>query len=186
MNLQDIAQKTGFTKSYLSQIENLKREPPISTLSKIAYVLNVDVTFLISGEKRPAEVPNITVVRKGEGRANYGPFGEEGFLYESLSYKKIDRLMDAYIITIGSDFPPQAFSHEGQEIVYVLEGTQEFVYDGETFFFHEGDSFFFDSNKPHYSRTVGKAPGRILMVFSVQKASAPGEVLSLNTKQREN
>ncbi|MEW5908983.1 MAG: XRE family transcriptional regulator [Thermodesulfobacteriota bacterium] len=186
MNLKDLAQKTGFTKSYLSQIETMKREPPISTLSKIAYVLSVDVTFLISGERRTEKSPGITVVRKGEGRANYGPFGERGFLYESLSYKKSDRLMDAYIITIGNDFPPKAFSHEGQEIVYVLEGTQEFLYDGETYFFHEGDSFFFDSNKPHYSRTVGEGPGKILMVFSVMKANAPGEMLSLKKIEREN
>ena len=49
LSLNDIAVKTGFTKSYISQIENLKREPPISTLSKIAYVLDVDLTFLING-----------------------------------------------------------------------------------------------------------------------------------------
>ncbi|OGP60743.1 MAG: hypothetical protein A2V65_08040 [Deltaproteobacteria bacterium RBG_13_49_15] len=185
MNLKDLSQKTGFTKSYLSQIENMKREPPISTLSKIAFVLNVDVAFLISGETQNTEAPKITVVRKGEGRANYGPFGEKGFLYESLGYKKFDRLMDAYIITIGPEFPPKAFFHEGQEFVYVLEGAQEFIYDGQTYFFEEGDCFFFDSDKPHYSRTVGKKQGKILMVFAVQKASAPGELLSLNKIEME-
>lgn len=185
MNLKDLAEKTGFTKSYISQIENSKREPPISTLSKIAYVLNVDVTFLISGEMQDTVPPGITVVRRGEGRGTYGPFGKKGFLYESLSYKKLDRLMDAYMITIGSEFPPKAFSHEGQEFVYVLEGTQEFIYDGKSYFFEEGDSFYFDSNKPHYSRTVGEKPGKILMVFAVQKASVPGELLSLSNEETE-
>lgn len=185
MSQKDLAQKTGFTKSYLSQIENSKREPPISTLSKIAYVLNVDMTFLISGETRNTSAPSITVVRKGEGRANYGPFGVKGFLYESLLYKKLDRLMDAYIITIGPEFPPKAFSHEGQEFVYVLDGTQEFIYDGKSYFFEEGDCFFFDSNKPHYSRTVGKKKGKVLMIFAVQKASAPGGLLSLNKTETE-
>jgi len=50
MTLDEMANKTGFAKSYLSQIETLKREPPISTLTKIAFVLGVDVLFLISGE----------------------------------------------------------------------------------------------------------------------------------------
>lgn len=50
LTLDELARRTGFAKSYLSQIENLKREPPISTLTKIAFVLGVDIFFLISGE----------------------------------------------------------------------------------------------------------------------------------------
>lgn len=186
LSLNDIAVKTGFTKSYISQIENLKREPPISTLSKIAYVLDVDLTFLINGGLEDLEMPNLTIVRKGERRAYYGPYEEKGYLYESLSYKKPDRLMDGYIITIGSDFPPEPFMHEGQELVYVLEGTQELIYDGNTYILEEGDCFFFDSNKPHYSRTLGDNPGKILMVFAVQKASAPGALLAVNKNREGN
>ena len=78
LSLKDVAKKTGFTKSYLSQIENMKREPPVSTLSKIAYVLEVDLTFLINGGMQNLEVPNLTIVRKGEGKAYYGPHGEKG------------------------------------------------------------------------------------------------------------
>ena len=182
LSLQDVAKETGFTKSYLSQIENMKREPPISTLSKIAYVLDVDVAFLINGGMQNLEVPNITIVRKGEGSAYYGPYGEKGYLYRPISHKKLDRLMDGYIITIGSEFPPEPFLHEGQELVYVLEGSQELIYDGKTYVLEQGDCFFFDSNKPHYSRTLGDKPGKILMVFAVQKASAPGALLALNRK----
>jgi transcriptional regulator with XRE-family HTH domain len=182
LSLKDVAKKTGFTKSYLSQIENMKREPPVSTLSKIAYVLEVDLTFLINGGMQNLEVPNLTIVRKGEGKAYYGPHGEKGYLYESVSYKKPDRLMDGYIITIGPEFPPEPFLHEGQELVYVLEGTQEFIYEGKTYLLEQGDCFFFDSNRPHYSRTLGDKPGKILMVFAVQKASAPGVLLSVNKK----
>lgn len=184
LSLNDVAMKTGFTKSYLSQIENLKREPPISTLSKIAYVLDIDLTFLINGGIENLEITNLTIVRKGEGEAYYGPYKDRGYLYRSLSYKKPDRLMDGYIITIGSEFPPEPFLHEGQELVYVLEGTQELIYDGNTYIFEEGDCFFFDSNKPHYSRTLGDKPGKILMVFAVQKASAPGALLAVNRNRK--
>jgi len=180
LKLQDLAQKTGFTKSYLSQIENSKREPPISTLAKIAYVLEADVTYLISGEMRPPETTSLTFVRKGEGRAHYGPFGEKGFHYESVAHNKPDRLMDAYLITVGPEFPPKAFSHQGQEFVYVIEGVQEFFYDGKTYYFNPGDSFFFNSDKPHYSRTVGQRTGKVLMVFAMRKADQRGDLLPLN------
>ena len=180
LSLNDVAMKTGFTKSYLSQIENLKREPPISTLSKIAYVLDTDLTFLINGGIPNLEMTNLTIVKKGEGKAYYGPYKDRGYMYRSLSYKKPDRLMDGYTITIGSEFPPEPFLHEGQELVYVLEGTQELIYDGKTYVVEEGDCVFFDSNKPHYSRTLGDKPGKILMVFAVQKASAPGALLAVD------
>jgi len=176
MSLKDLAQKIGFTKSYLSQIENLKREPPISTLSKIAYVLDVDFSFLVNGELHTWEedVTSLAIVRSGERKASFGPSGEMGYFYESLSYKKQDRLMDGYVITIGPDYPEKPYQHEGQELVYVLEGTQEFFYDGKTYVIEKGDCYFFDSNKPHYSRTLGDSPGKILMVFTIQKAGNPG------------
>lgn len=74
--------------------------------------------------------------------------------------------MDAYLVTVGPDFPPEPFVHEGQEVVYVLEGTQEFIYDGKTYFIEEGDCFSFDSDKPHFSRTVGKKLGKLLVVLA--------------------
>ncbi len=173
MSLQDIAQKTGFTKSYLSQIENAKREPPISTLSKIAYVLNVDFSYLISGEKADLATPDLIIVRKGQGKAGPGPHAGSGYFYESLAWQKRDRLMDGYLVTIGNEFPPQAYTHEGQELAYVIEGTQEFVYDGKTHIINEGDCFVFNSNRPHNSRTLGHKPGKILVVFAVSKPTLP-------------
>jgi transcriptional regulator with XRE-family HTH domain len=165
-SLDELAKKTGFAKSYLSEIETLKKEPPIRALSKIAFALEVDFPFLLTGETRISSARKISIVRKGERQATHGPYGSRGYLYDSLTYKKVDRIMDAYIVTIGPEFPPEPFVHEGQEVAYVLEGTQELLYDGETYFLEEGDCFCFDSDRPHYSRTVGDQPGKILVVLA--------------------
>ncbi len=168
MSLDALAKKTGFAKSYLSEIETLKKEPPISTLSKIAYILKVDLPFLITGEVKNSRPDKISIVRKGERKASDGPFGSRGYIYDSLTYKKADRVMDGYIVTIGPEFPPKPLVHEGQELVYVLEGTQELLYDGETYLLEEGDCFYFDSDRPHYSRTIGDKPGKILVVLTTK------------------
>ncbi|MBN2031974.1 MAG: cupin domain-containing protein [Deltaproteobacteria bacterium] len=168
MSLEVLANKTRFAKSYLSEIETLKKEPPISTLSRIAFALEVDLSFLLTGQRNDPGAKKISIVRKTERHSSEGPFGSRGYIYEPLSHKKADRLMDAYIVTIGPDFPPQPFLHEGQEVVYVIDGTQEFMYDGETYFMEPGDSFCFDSDKPHYSRTVGKKTGKILVVLAAR------------------
>jgi transcriptional regulator with XRE-family HTH domain len=166
ISLDVLSKKTGFAKSYLSEIETFKKEPPIRALSKIAFALEVDFLFLLTGEKRSYGAEKISVVRKGERQTVQGPYGSRGYLYDSLTYKKADRIMDAYIVTIGPQFPPEPFEHEGQEVVYVLEGRQELRYDGETYFLEEGDCFCFDSARPHYSRTVGDKPGKILVVLA--------------------
>lgn len=169
MTLDELAQKTGFGKSYLSQIENLKREPPISTLSKIAYVLDVDVFYLLSGEIRKEDDQGITIVKPAERMVVPRPFGKFGYVYESITHKKSGRWMDGYVVTVGFEFPPEPLTHEGQELVYVLEGRLESFYDGKINVVEEGDCYYFESNKPHYSRSIGDKPAKLLLVFTSKK-----------------
>jgi transcriptional regulator with XRE-family HTH domain len=169
LSLNELARKVGFAKSYLSQIENLKREPSISALSQIAHVLEVDVLFLLSGEIQNQEVKSFTIVKKGERKTVNRPSGSLAYIYDSITYKKPDRLMEGYIVTMGFEFPPEPFIHEGQELVYGLEGTHEFVYEGKTYLLEEGDCYYFDSNKPHYGRAIGEKPGKLLVVFTAKR-----------------
>lgn len=169
LSLNELAKKTGFAKSYLSQIENLKREPSISALSQVAHVLGVDVLFLISGEMQNSAVQNFTIVKKGERKTVNRPSSSLAYIYESITYKKPDRLMEGYIVTTGPEFPPEPFMHEGQELVYVLQGTQEFVYEGKTYIIEEGDCLYFNSNRPHLSRTLGEKTGKVLVVFTSKR-----------------
>ena len=169
LSLDELAKRTGFAKSYLSQIENLKREPSLSALSQIAHVLEVDVLFLLSGEKQNSGVQSFTIVKKGERKTVNRPLGSLAYIYDSITYKKQDRLMEGYIVTMGLEFPPEPFVHEGQELVYGLEGTHEFVYDGKTYLLEEGDCYYFDSNKPHFGRSVGEKLGKVLVVFASKK-----------------
>jgi len=168
-SLDELAKKTGFAKSYLSQIENLKREPSISALSQVAYVLGVDVLFLLSGETQDSGAQNLTIVKKAERKTVTRPVGSLAYTYDAITYKKQNRLMEGFIVTIGFEFPPEPFVHEGQELAYVLEGAHEFVYDGKTYLLEEGDCYYFDSNKPHYARAVGEKPGKLLVVFTAKR-----------------
>lgn len=164
LTLQELAEKTGFAKSYLSQIENLKREPPISTLTKIAYALGEDIIFLITGE-RIDEEERFMIVRAHERRRVIRPGGSPDYIYESITYKKRNRLMDGYILTAGFEFPSNPLVHEGEELVFMLEGKQEVIYDGKSYIVEEGDCFYFDSTRPHYSRSIGPKPAKFLVVF---------------------
>jgi len=169
LSLGDLAQKTGFAKSYLSQIENLKREPTIGTLTKIAYALGVDVFYLISGQHPVEEEQLITIVKPRERKKVIRPASSQGYTYESITYKKRDRLMDAYIVNVGVKFPGGLVAHEGQELVFVLEGKQEFVYNGKSHLLEKGDCCYFDSGKTHHARSIGNKPSKVLVVFTANR-----------------
>ena len=57
------------------------------------------------------------------------------------------------------------FSHEGEEYMYVLEGTHEFIYGEERYVLNEGDSIYFDSIVPHSGRSIGDKRAKVLAVM---------------------
>ena len=44
LTLQKLEEKTGFTKGYLSKVENTKKAPPVSTLVVLAKALEVSLS----------------------------------------------------------------------------------------------------------------------------------------------
>ncbi len=166
MTLDHLAEKTGFSKSYLSQIENMKREPSIGTATKIAYALGVDALFLLSGVHPEAGSSSFAVVRADQRKAMPDAFRQKGHKYESLAYPKRDRIMDAYIVEMGSDFPEGTKPWQGQEFVFVLEGTHEFVYDGKSYTMNEGDAYYYEASKVYKGKNIGTKPARVLVVFT--------------------
>ncbi len=108
-----LAKKAGFTKSYVSQIENKKREPTIGTLVTIAHALRVNVFSIIGGEKLPEEEETPAIVKVRERRRVAIPSKATNIIYESINYKKKDRLMDAYILAPAAEFSDKPMAHEG-------------------------------------------------------------------------
>ena len=60
--------------------------------------------------------------------------------------------------------PP--ISHEGQEFVFILDGSIELFYDGRTHRLDKGDSAYIDASKPHTFHGVGEAVAKMVAVVS--------------------
>jgi transcriptional regulator with XRE-family HTH domain len=167
-SLDTLAGMCGLSKGYLSQIENGEKNPTIGTLTKIAFGLGIDTLFLITGEHTdPANrnTPKCSLVKAHERRPIIRKDAPAEYIYESVNYGKPDRLMNAFVVTVGSTIPEGLLAHEGQEIVYALEGRHEFHYDGETMILEPGDCLCFDADRPHFSRSLDETPARVLVVF---------------------
>lgn len=163
LTLQEIAQRTGFTKGYLSLIEQGKKSPPIATLSKIARALNVDIPAFFE-QKKPED--QIILVRKDEGKVVVRDGNVFGYRYESIAPTKRHKKMEPFIVThIFRTNKPGWFDHEGEELFYVLEGKIKFLYGDKEYLLKEGDCLYFDSSIPHRGEGIGKKPAKVLVVI---------------------
>ena len=163
LTLEKVAERTDFTKSYLSMVESGKKSPPIATLSKIARALNVDIAAFFE-TKKPED--QIIFVPKGKGKAVVRDGNTFGYRYKSIAPTKRHKKMEPFIVThIFQSKKLGRFDHEGEELFYVLGGEIKFLYGDKEYLLREGDCLYFDSSIPHRGEGVGKKPAKVLVVI---------------------
>jgi len=163
LTLRQLAESSGFTQGYLSKVENADKSPPVSTLIRLARVLEVSISDLF-GE---AETRNpISLVRKDERREMARPGSEFGYYYETLAYSFAGRRMDPYILNIPPGLKEsENFSHEGEEMIFVLKGSFKFFVGEREIILREGDCLYFDSSIPHHGVPPGRKEVKLLVVL---------------------
>ncbi len=169
LTLQSVAMSTGFTKSYLSLIESGKKAPPIATLSKIAQALGVDIAAFFE-EKCPKD--RITLVRKNEREDVVRQGTSFGYQYQSITPIRRRKRIEAFVAHHTVEIDKEGwFDHEGEELVYVLEGKLRFFYGEEEYVLSKGDTLYFDSSIPHRGEAIGSKPAECLIVISQPSSS---------------
>lgn len=167
LSLKDLANRTGYSESILSQIENHFISPPLGALLKISNALDISVGALL-GEKK--EEPFI-IIRQGDEVPVSRVASKEGinygYSYKSLGIGKKDRHFEPFLITLEPmSIKHEGLSvHEGEEFIYVLKGSMEIQLRDYTEVLHAGDSIFYDSMIPHKVTCSGKEPANILAVI---------------------
>lgn len=163
LSLQGLADEVGFTKGYLSKVENSRKSPPVSTLMTLAAALGVSVATLLSEEET---ITSITLVKKSDRKTIAQDATAFGYSYEPLAAKFPNRLMEPHILTLPVNRRAQAvFQHKGQEMLYVLEGAMRFTYGDSQFLVEEGDCLYFDASVPHFGAVEGSKKVKCLMVI---------------------
>jgi transcriptional regulator with XRE-family HTH domain len=169
--LQDLAGRTGLSKPFLSQIENDHVVPPIATLLKLARALDVGMAFFFQDEVSDEK---ISVTRQEERirveRRPHQAKGQVNYVYVALETKTSNKNMEPFLV----EFPIQDtedmvfYSHEGEEFLYVMEGSIEFRSVDRVEVLNEGDSIYFHSDLSHGLRCIGDKPAKALAVISTR------------------
>jgi transcriptional regulator with XRE-family HTH domain len=165
LRLRELAATLDCSESFLSKVENDKVRPSLAMLHKIVGALGINIPQLFSGSLEPpgavqlVHVENRPIIRTG-------PFGKgPGILIERLIAASRTSLLEANVHCVEpGGHTDGVYTHEGEEIGYVLEGQLELQVDGTWYLCKEGDSFFFRSNLPHGYRNTGRVITKVLWV----------------------
>ncbi|MHB8764066.1 MAG: cupin domain-containing protein [Deferrisomatales bacterium] len=143
-SLEELAGRTGFSKSFLSQIENNKNSPSIASLKKITQSLDISIGELFEADRGD----QVYFLRK----ADRTPFEvvKDKVIFEFGASKVPNRKMEVIFFTLlpGGESEGE-YTHEGEEFGTVLEGSLLFELGGAEYRMEPGDSIYFSSSTPH-------------------------------------
>lgn len=74
--------------------------------------------------------------------------------------------MEPLLVTLEpSEVEEERSNHDGQEFIYVLQGTMEVRLGNEIHLLEQGDAIYYDSTVPHLVKCHGKDTVKILAVL---------------------
>ena len=142
MTMQDLATTAGVSVGYVSQIERDMAVPSLGTLAQIADALSVEVEYFVKSQK-PTDA-----ISWAEGRQQFF-MGGSSVRYEAVTNRYPGSEISSFILNVPAGYASETVSHEGEEIIFVLEGMIHQVLDGQTFEMRSGDCLHFDGATPH-------------------------------------
>ena len=169
--LQELADKTGFSKGYLSKVEKSGKAPPVATLSVIARELGVSVSVIL-GEETLND--SICLVRQNERMLMAKTGAEFGYAYEALANPYPNKHMEPFILSYPSDDAlKHTFQHNGEEMLFVLQGKMRFKYGNSEYVLDKGDCVYFDSSVAHTGEPIGDEPLKTLIALYTGSPKGP-------------
>lgn len=155
MTLQELGQSSGVSVGYLSQVERDQATPSLGTLGAVAKSLGVGVDYFIAA---PSTQDALT---RGGERIRFS-VNESPISYERLHTEFPGSQLSSFLIIIDPGYRSETASHEGEEIIFVLEGELRLWLDEEEMTVRRGDSLHFRGNRLHRWANETESPVRLL------------------------
>lgn len=165
--LEAAAKATGLARSTLSKIENGQMSPTYDALIKLAQGFGVDIGALFESPA-PASSSQRGAARRSITRAGQGqPFHTAVYQHQLLC----NDLSSKHMVPFRSEVTARSYDafedwsrHEGEEVLYVLEGEVEMsteFYEPERL--RAGDCAYLDSRMGH--RVISTSPQNAVVLW---------------------
>lgn len=164
---EELAIRCQLDQKQIEDIETGGLLPSLAPLIKIARALGVRLgTFLDDYEQLGPVLTRAGEEMESISFSNKNSSAHAHLSFHALAQGKSGRHMEPFIIDIQQNDRAnfQLSSHEGEEFIYVLEGSVEISYGKENYVLSPGDSIYYDSVVDHHVHAGHTASARILAV----------------------
>src|SRR6516225_1183357 len=179
LSLRELARRVRISASMLSQVENDRTRPSVSTIYAIATELGLSIDALLSeGDGPPETAVAATGTRTRRGPAAAAALAElncqlvrpeerrkleleSGVTWELLS-DLLPHLVDFMYVTYepggSSSSSGKLMRHTGTEFAFLLRGKLKIQVGFDEYILQPGDALAFDSSEPHLLVNEGTEP----------------------------
>jgi transcriptional regulator with XRE-family HTH domain len=149
LSLEELSHMTGFDVELLARIENCEVQPQLGTAIRLSKALDSAFGRLVSGvgerlysitRKDDQKIVSRSTSQKGQRKA---------YTYKSLAPEVKGRHMESLIVQLEEAGDTERSIHDGEEFIYVLEGTVSLDIGEDHFDLSPGDSAYYLSTTPH-------------------------------------
>ncbi len=155
-----LAERSGLSVSFLSQVERGLSSLSISSLNAVAEALGVPLSDFFMVTYNPS------VVTRARDRGQFKIERSE-IAYSTLSGPLKNKTLEPLLVEVPPRYegtPP--FAHKGEEFAYVLDGSITLTIQGRDYQLEPGDSIHFASEVPHTYRNNNATPAKVIWVLT--------------------
>ncbi|MFD3326679.1 helix-turn-helix domain-containing protein [Streptomyces sp. NPDC058701] len=176
LTLDGLAQRSGLSKSFLSQLESGKANPTLDSLQRLAEAVETPLSVLLGGGPpapgRASLTPPLVTTHRPARESRQWPAGEgRTYPLTGIGSRRFEAVL-AEGTPAHHAFPT---THAGEELCVVLAGQVEAEVGAERFVMEAGETLHYDGGVPHRIAALD-AHGRFLLVVAGPAAGAPRRV----------
>ena len=155
LTMQQVADRAGLSVGFISQIERGITTPSLSSLVSVSRVLGLHVSEFLAQ-------PRVDTPQTRHDERPVYAISENSVTYERISSFFPGSVLRSVIIHEPPGHRGEPIAHEGEEMLFVLEGAITVEVDGDRSILERGDSIHFPSTKIHSTWNHSDTPATIL------------------------
>lgn len=167
MTLAQLADRTGLSIGSLSQVERGLVSPTIRTVYSVATALGVSPAWIIDPDSASEHNPDGGYIVRATRRLEV--FNGNG-VEKHLATPEMQQRYKAFVVTVraGGSSGDEQYTHAGEEIGIVLNGSLVLEIEQRTYRLNKGDSFAFPSSPSHRFYNDTGADAVVFWVNSIE------------------
>lgn len=157
VTLKRLAEATGLTVSFISQLERDKISPSLKSLRKIADVLKIKVTYFFEEDE---DKKDFIFIKNASQRYFYkrSKSSQQPLISDLMNVK-----LQPSLIRLGSGGRlKDSFQYIGEEFGFVFKGEVSLYREGQRFILRKGDFIYFVSIRPKIFSNISQKEALIL------------------------